>query len=290
MASISELIHGRKPEVAPFIPTDPLEELQKLLRGEITSWDEITQLSDLFQTYMLGAYEKAIPGFQDILKQGGADTASLLQTAEPLTRGEVPEDVAKEVFRRSAFLALGAGTLGGPMGTALAARNLGLTSLDLINQGANLLNAGGNAAQRWQQIASGTILPPSSQLYSPEWFSNFRAQQRAAKQATKQLKYNVEAAPDPAWAERAQLLASYGGMALGGAMGGMGGPTGATGAGQAGGAVGQGYNFGAGYSTPAPAPVPAPDYKTMIPPQTYPVYFNQAPINQTQGAIPPWMI
>ena len=39
------------------------------------------------------------------------------------------------------------------MGGANIARNLGLTSLDLVNQGANLATSAGNAAQRRRQPA-----------------------------------------------------------------------------------------------------------------------------------------
>jgi hypothetical protein len=229
---LAEMIHGTKPKVAPFIPTDPLEQLNKLLKGEVSSWDDITQLSDLYQNYMAGAFEKAIPGFADILSEGGADTASLLGEAAPLIRGELPPDVQSQVLRSSAYKNLMSGG-GGQFLGSLQARDLGLTSLDLMNKGANLLTAGGNAAQRWQELAKSEMLPPSASLYSPQWFSEFMARQNAAKQATQQLRFNVAAAPDPAWKDRAELLAAYGGMALGGAMGGGGGKGGGGGAGYA---------------------------------------------------------
>src|SRR5262245_29109321 len=132
---LSEMIHGQKPEVAPFIPTDPLEQLNKLLKGEISSWDQITGLSDIYQKYMTGAFEEAIPGFTDILSQGGADISSLLSGAAPLIRGEIPEDVQKQVFRTNAYQTLMSGG-GAQFGRALNARDLGLTSLDLMTKGA----------------------------------------------------------------------------------------------------------------------------------------------------------
>lgn len=216
-------VFGQKPQVAPFEPTDPLKELGSLLGGEIKDWPQIEQLSNLYQTYMMGALNEAIPGFSDILKAGGTDTEALLTQAEPLIKGEIPPDVAQSVMRSAAFQSLGSGTMGSPMAGALTARDLGVTSLDLMSQGANLLGAGGNAAQRWAQIASGTILPPSSQLYSPEWFSTFMAQQRAAKQATQQLRYNVAAAPDPAAAGISGTIMNLLGAYLGHGMGGGGG-------------------------------------------------------------------
>jgi hypothetical protein len=215
MATFGELIHGRKPDVAPFIPTDPMAELQKLLSGEITDFPQITQLSDLYQKYMMGALDQAIPGFTDSMKTGGADTQALLGRAGQFLTGNLPPDVMAKTFRDSAFQNLGSGLMGSPAGGANAARNLGLTSLDVMKQGAGFLDAGTNAAQRWAQIASGTILPPSQQLYSPEWFTNFMAQQNQAKQNTQQFRYNVAAQPDPAWADRAKLFASITGSFAG---------------------------------------------------------------------------
>lgn len=285
MASLSALIHGTKPQVAPFEPTDPIAELQKLLSGEVSSWDDITKIGNLYQDYMQSAYEKEIPGFADILRQGGADTASLLSEAAPLIKGELPPDVLNQVFRQSAFENLGSGLLGSPAGGANQARQLGLTSLEAMNQGANLLTAGGNAAQRWQGIASGMILPPTANMYSPQWFSQFMAEQNAARQATQQYKYNVAAAPDPAWADRAKLLATYGGMALGGGIGGGRGSNASS-------AIGQSAQWPAPYqSNIAPNPfdnmdtssfygpsapsstnpdpfIPTGDYKSVIPPTT----------------------
>jgi hypothetical protein len=208
MANLSEMIHGRKPDIAPFKSTDPIEMLHKLLAGEATNWPDISKLGSLYQAYMLSNLENVVPGFSDMLKQGGIDTEMLLKSVEPLVQGQIPQDLSDEVMRHAAFTSLGAGTLGGPMGMALSARDLGLTGLDVMKQGAGLLDSGTNAAQRWQQIASGTILPPSSQLYSPEWFAEFDAKQKAAAQATKQLKFNRDAAPDPAMAQRAAMLAS----------------------------------------------------------------------------------
>lgn len=251
MATFGELIHGRKPHVAPFISTDPIAELKKLIQGEIGAFPEITNLSDLYQKYMMGALDQAIPGFTDLFKTGGEDTQALLSQAKPLIEGQLPPDVMDKVFRQSAFQNLGSGLLGSPMGGANSARNLGLTSLDLMKQGAGMLESGTNAAQRWAQIASGTILPPSQQLYSPDWFANFMAQQNQLKMAHNQFRENIAAQPDPAWADRAKLFASIVGM-VGGGMGGGMNPTGYSqqyfagqgGQGQGGPTMGPGYDSG----------------------------------------------
>jgi hypothetical protein len=227
LSEFGKSIHGEKPKVAEFRPTDPLKEMFNLLTGEVKNWDQITRLSDLYQTYLTGAYNKVIPGFSDILAQGGEDTQAVLEQAEPLIRGELPEDVKEQVYRSAAFKSLGAGTLFGPMGAALTARDLGRTSLDLMNQGTALAGEGGNAAQRWAGIAGSMMLDPAKQLLTPSWFSDFMVQQRAAQQATQQRKFNIEAAPDPAAVDRMNLAMGIIGMATG--AGGMGGGLKATG-------------------------------------------------------------
>jgi len=216
MATFGELIHGRKPDVAPFIPTDPLEELKKLLSGELGAFPDITRLGDAYQSTMMGYLQNALgPDFLSSLKTGASGAQDELTRARQFLTGDLPPDVMANVFRHSAFQNLGSGLGGSPAGAANQARQLGLSQIDLIKTGAGLLDEGTNAAQRWAQIASGTILDPKSQLYSPDWFSNFMAQQNAMKQATKQLRYNVAAAPDPAWADRAKLFANLTGSLLG---------------------------------------------------------------------------
>lgn len=204
MANLSDLIHGTKPQVAGFIPTDPIEMLNQLLHGEIKSWPQIEQLGNLYQQYMLQSYDQAIPGFSDMLKEGAA-------SAKEMVEGKIPQDVQGVVNRTAAERGLASG-----FGTIDPRDLMGQTSMDVMKEGQN-------AAQRWMSMAQGTIMPPSSQLYTPQWYTQFMAEQNQARQATQQFKYNVAAMPDPAWADRGKLLAAYGGMALGGAMGGGGG-------------------------------------------------------------------
>jgi hypothetical protein len=223
----SEKIHGKKPDWAKLEILDPLKLQQQLLSGEFKNWDDIQALGDVWQNYMVGGIENLMPNFSDILKEGGATTEDMLSKATEFLHGEIPKDVQSQVMRSSAFTNLMGGGGEGFLGS-LQARDLGLTSMNLINTGANLAGAAGNAAQRWQGMASGTMMNPGSQLYSPEWFATFRQQQEAARTANLQQKYNLAAAPDPQWKDRAELLAQYGGMAIGGGMGGGGGSAGTT--------------------------------------------------------------
>jgi hypothetical protein len=222
----SEKIHGKKPEWAKLDILDPFKLQAQLLSGEIGNWDDIQALGDLWQNYMTGGIENLIPNFTDILKEGGITTQDMLMAGKEMIHGEIPDDVKQQVYREAAFQNLGSGGGPGFLG-ALQSRDLGMTSLDMINRGANLLTAGGNAAQRWQGMAQGTMMNPGSKMYSAEWFAQFRQAQEATRTANQQMKFNLAAAPDPQWKDRAELLAQYGGIALGGGMGGGGGGGGA---------------------------------------------------------------
>ena len=72
--------------------------------------------------------ESAIPGYSPMQKSRSDAVASML-------RGELPSDVVGNVYRHSAAAALGGGYAGSPAGRNLTARDLGLTSLDLIGKG-----------------------------------------------------------------------------------------------------------------------------------------------------------
>jgi hypothetical protein len=266
MANLSDMIHGRKPEVAEFIPTDLIEALDKLLKGEMTEWPQIQQLGTLFQNDVFDKLSSAGLDLRSLIGLGSEDAKGVLEAAKPMIKGELPPDVMAQVFRQSAFQNLGTGLMGSPMGGANQARQLGLTSLDMMKQGADLAASGGNAAQRWAQIASGTMMPTSQYMYSPSFFADFLAKQAAAKRDVKQLRYNTAAAPDPAMAHRAAMLASllgsfagpggssmgnsiaqnpnlnYGSMMSGGVAGAMGGPSGMAGGMSFGGT--QGMQFG----------------------------------------------
>src|SRR5262245_5638345 len=142
-------IFGSKPDIVPYQPIDFGKSQIKALMANLAAGGQISQLGDWFEKYMVDAYSKLIPNFSQLLGLGGKSAQAILEGAIPLSRGEIPDDVKQQVYRSGAYQSLLAGTLGGPMGMALTARDLGLTSLNLMNQGANLAGAGANAAQRW---------------------------------------------------------------------------------------------------------------------------------------------
>lgn len=222
-------IFGSKPQIADYTPVDLSAEQIKALQGDIAAWPDIQQLGNLYQQYMLNAYETAIPGFRDILAMGGQTTKQMLSAAESELSGQIPQDVQQQIQRSTAFQSLMGGTAGSPMAGALTARDLGLTSLDLISQGANLAGQAGNAAQRWAALSGAQL--PEGMLVTPQQQAALDMQQNLIERNIQQQKYNVAAAPDPAlqalnqWVEQVggSVIASYAGGGMGGMGGGKGG-------------------------------------------------------------------
>lgn len=77
---------------------------------------------------LTGILDTAIPGYSDMQASRAGAVGSLL-------KGEIPQDVSDAVFRRGAARSLGGGYAGSEFGRNLVARDLGLTSLDILGQG-----------------------------------------------------------------------------------------------------------------------------------------------------------
>lgn len=210
----SDAVFGTKPKVAPFTPVS-LDDATKTTLGinEGNFGDIIKYLNQV------------VPGFSDLLQTGSDASKELLTQGQTLASGQIPEDVMSSVERSAAFQSLQRGFSGSPMGRALTARDFGLTSLNLINQGAGLIGQGSNAAQLWTQLAEGAVSPFTTSV-SQE--AAVEAANNAGKQATDQFQFNVDAAPDPAALGKfntnvaigQQLVGIAGGILGGGAGGG----------------------------------------------------------------------
>lgn len=76
-------------------------------------------------TNVLGA---AIPGWSGLQSTRAGQVGSML-------RGEIPQDVSDQVFRRGASKSVAGGYGGSEAGRNLVSRDLGLTSLDILGRG-----------------------------------------------------------------------------------------------------------------------------------------------------------
>jgi hypothetical protein len=215
-------VFGDTPDVAPYIPTNLGEEQIKALKENLAAFGDISKLGGKYYDYMLGFMDKSIPGFSDILAMGGDLTKKMQGTASEFLSGQIPQDVINSVTRSSAFQNLQSGLMSGAMGMSNTARNLGLTSLDMINQGSKLQETAGNAAQRWAQIASGLVMNPASFFVSPSEQFGATMQNRLYQQQTKQLQNNLNASPNPVAKGVSDTIINLLGAYLGGLHGGGG--------------------------------------------------------------------
>lgn len=127
---------------------DQLPNVARLARG-------VNQLNQNELDRLLG---KALPGVKDMVQLASNNTLSML-------RGEIPADVAAKVRRTTGQAALQSGFSGSESSSALTARDLGITST-------NLMEEGSNSAQRWIQTARSQLMPalfdPTSMLATPQ--------------------------------------------------------------------------------------------------------------------------
>lgn len=195
-------VFGSKPGVADYVPTDLGAEAKRAVKSNLDNAPDT-----------LAYLEKILPGYGEMVKKGGANTLSLLS-------GEIPKDVQERVYRNAAFKSLAGGYAGSGMSRNLTGRDLGLTSLDLIERGTN-------SAQKWAGLTQGSMAPFTITAAGQADQTN---RNNLYKQATEQFKYNVAAAPDPGAAGLFNTIsviggtaASFGTMGMGGRSGGGGG-------------------------------------------------------------------
>lgn len=208
-------VFGEKPRVADYVATDLPAEQKKTVDANLAAMPDIDKLLD-----------SIMPGYTDMLAQGSKNTLSLL-------KGELPDDVKSQVMRSDAFQSLMGGFGNSGMSRSLTARDLGRTSLDMMQ-------IGENSMQKWTALAHGNASP---MLINPAQQSEMTMRNNLYKQSTQQFKYNVEASPDPGAAGIFNLDAALGQqmLQLGGAMGGA-----AMAGGGGGGGAAKGAGAGAG--------------------------------------------
>jgi hypothetical protein len=190
-------VFGDTPDVAAYRETNLGDEQLRALRENLAAMPDISKLGGQYYDYMLGLLNRSIPGFSDILSQGGALTKKMQGIAADELGGNIPQDVINQVQRSTAFQNLGSGLLGSSAGGANLARNLGLNSLDMIDRGMRTQAGAGNAAQQWATIASGLNMNPSSFFVTPSEQAGMTMQNNLYKQQTQQLRNNLNAAPNP---------------------------------------------------------------------------------------------
>lgn len=141
MASIAgTLIRGdTRPKVPEFIPIDVAKEQGDAIEGNLGSLPDALKLADRTNAgntqQFLEMVERLMPGFGDIAK-------TIVSNIGAQVHGQLPPDVERLIGQKSAERGIARGTGGSQFDKYGAVRDLGLTSLDLIDKGLG-------AAQRW---------------------------------------------------------------------------------------------------------------------------------------------
>jgi len=199
--SADEGIYGSRPVVPG--PIDYGSALGDTIRTNINLIPSLSDLATRSTELYSQLMETAYPGITNLKDLGTKQIGSFL-------RGEIPEDVRRQLQQIAAEKSATSGTAGSPFSKALEARDLGLTSLSLIQGGLG-------AAERWIAQARSQTFDFSRMFYGPE-----DAQRQAENEWQRQwLNAQVQAAPDPAkrgqfdsqMALLGMVLSAYGGGA-----------------------------------------------------------------------------
>lgn len=175
MALFTEFIGGSTPSVPRFVPIDiNAEQLASVKANQSTlpSAQKLTTGVNTFnQAELERMLEQAIPGFDKMRSRVMANIQSQLE-------GELPTDVAESIQRGTAARSLMAGYAGTGMARNLTARDLGLTSFQLTQQGLD-------AATRWTTLSRQAFVAPmadvTSSFITPQQRLAFKVEERNAK-------------------------------------------------------------------------------------------------------------
>jgi hypothetical protein len=151
-----------KPEVPDFKPINTTKEQKAAIAGNNANFAEISKLASstnaFNQAELNKMLEAAIPGYRAMMETTGGRINEFLS-------GKLPADVSDNVGRNAAYRSLSGGFGGSGMARNLVARDLGLTSLDLISKGID-------AGSRWISMAKQNTVAPqfdvSSMFITPQ--------------------------------------------------------------------------------------------------------------------------
>lgn len=195
-------IYGSKPK----IPTlETLEESQKTaVKANVASFADIAKLAvttdEFNQTQLEALLDRTLPGARETIRE---NIVSRL-------KGEIPEDVRQAIARGNSERFAGV-FAGSNFARSREAKQLGLTSLDLIDSGLS-------SAESWLAYAKAPTFDVTSMFITPAM------QQVAAGSQFERnlLEAKVQAAPDPVARGRFDTTMALVGMALSAYGGGSG--------------------------------------------------------------------
>ena len=157
------------PKFNPVATVNPGVEAGRAIRGNIQRFGDVSKLGSEVNAFNQSELEKmlesAMPGYKNLVGGIASKIGGFLN-------GEIPKDVSDAIGRNSAWQSMSGGYGGSGMGRNLVARDLGLTSLQMMEKGVDV-------GSRWLATARGALTAPQfdvgNMFLTP-------AQQIAAKQ------------------------------------------------------------------------------------------------------------
>lgn len=188
------LAAGDKPVIPQFQPIDTTKEQGTAIAGNLQNLPAAQRLGSQVNAFNQAELEKmlssVIPDFKAIMAQGSSDLASQL-------RGEIPKDVQNQIKMSTAERSTAGGFGGSTAAGNLTARDLGLTSLSIMNNAMD-------SATRWMAGARANATAPTfdvtSMFLTPQQRVTQATYDRDKKFERDLLAAGVAASPDPVMA------------------------------------------------------------------------------------------
>lgn len=180
-------VFGSKPKVPEWKPLNIDKEQKDTVTGNLEALGEAETLGSRVNTFnqqeLERLYGMALPSYDKIKE-------SVSKSLGDLSAGKIPDDVASEVLRRAAGRSYAGGFGGTGLSRNLQARDLGLTSLDLMDRGLG-------ATQRWLSTATAPRFDVTSMFLTPSQRIPIAAEERNLQWQYEYLKNQIKAMPDP---------------------------------------------------------------------------------------------
>lgn len=181
----------RRPEVPQAPNVNPQTAQLASIQGNLAALSPLEQLAsgvNMFNQQQRGqAVNQAIPGFAGLNSAASSDIQNMLN-------GVLPPDVSNAVSRNANAQAFAGGYGGSPAANNLQARDLGLTSLNLQQQGLNALpgylGSTANLLIPQQYNIASDFVTPQQQIAAQQYNENNRYGQQW-------LQNQINALPDP---------------------------------------------------------------------------------------------
>lgn len=161
MALFAEFFGGR-PDVPAFVPVNAAAEQRKAIAGNAAALPAAMELGSSINAFNQAELDKmwntSFGGYYDKIR------SSIGRNANDLISGKIPTDVQNAIQSNAAVRSLYGGYGGSGLGRNLVARDLGLTSLDLMTRGLDSATKWMAATRAPQFDVTSMFISPTTQL------------------------------------------------------------------------------------------------------------------------------